>query len=153
MQIREATLSDITAITTVFRDTVLQASTKFYSEKQINVWGNEADDLPTWENRINDFYFIVAEIEQEIVGFAYLKKGYYLDGLFVSKNFQRKGVATRLLSVIESQVIDNEFEVIKSDVYKTALPFFENRYFEVIKKQKTPIKGVFFEKFLISRAL
>jgi len=152
MQIREVTLSDLTKITTAFKDTILQ-STKYYSEKQIDVLIAEANDTSTWETRINDFYFIVAQIEQDIVGFAYLKKGCYLDGLFVSKNFQRQGIATRLLSVIESQVIDNEFEIITSDISKLALPFFENRYFEVIKRQKKQVKGVFFDNLLVSRAL
>mgnify|MGYP003712551585 CR=1 FL=1 len=97
---------------------------------------NEYPDIEKWEKRINNDYFIVAEANNQIIGFSYLTKGNYLDGLFVHKDYQRKTIGSKLLRIMESRASINGFDVLKSDVSITALPFFDSHYYEVEKKQK-----------------
>lgn len=153
IDIRQATLEDIPYITSLFRDTIVHINSRDHSDAQIRIWSSSADDIEQWTDRIENSYFIVAEYRDTIVGFAYLTKGYYFEGLFVHKDYQHKGVATNLMRIIESQVIDNGYEVIKSDVNKTALLFFENQYYNVEKKQKKNFKGIAFENYLVSKQL
>lgn len=153
IQVREANLDDIPYITSLFRDTIVHINSKDYSDKQITVWSSAANDIDTWEDRINNSYFLVAEIRDEIVGFAYLTKGYYFDGLFVHKDYQHKGIGSHLMRVIESKVISEGFEVIKSDISITALEFFENHYYDVDKKQLKNFKGMNFQNYLVSKKL
>ena len=153
LKIRQATLEDIPEITSVFRDTIRAINSKDYSEKQIQVWASGANDLTKWEDRIINNYFIVAENEDRIVGFAYLKNGNYFDGLFVHKDYQRQGIAIKLMRIIESKVITNGYEIIKSDVSITALPFFEDQYYIVEKKQKKSFKGLVFENYIVYKEL
>ncbi len=153
IEIRQATIEDIPEITTLFRDTVRAVNSQHYSDKQIQTWSAGANDTQKWEERINKFYFLVAETNDTIVGFAYLKNGNYFDGLFVHKNFQRHGIASKLLRIIESKAMMDGYEEIKSDVSITALPFFENHYYDVIKKQKKVIKGMTFENYIVSKTL
>tara|TARA_R110002094_G_scaffold24924_3_gene37143 strand:+ start:592 stop:1065 length:474 start_codon:yes stop_codon:yes gene_type:complete len=151
IEIRQAALEDLQEITSLFRDTIIRVNSKDYSEQQIKVWASGADDIKKWEDRINKFYFIIAEIENSVVGFAYLKNGNYFDGLFVHKDYQRLGIASKLMRIIESQVMMNGFEIIKSDVSITALPFFDNKYYNVIKKQKKSFKGLVFENYIVEK--
>ncbi|MEY8870347.1 GNAT family N-acetyltransferase [Meridianimaribacter flavus] len=153
LKIRQAILEDIPEITSVFRDTIRTINSKDYSEKQIQVWASGANDLDKWEDRIKNNYFIVAENEDRIVGFAYLKNGNYFDGLFVHKDYQRQGIAIKLMRIIESKVITNGYEIIKSDVSITALPFFEDQYYIVEKKQKKSFKGLVFENYIVHKEL
>ncbi|CDF80243.1 acetyltransferase [Formosa agariphila KMM 3901] len=153
ISIRQATETDLPEITALFRNTIIHINSKHYNEKQIETWASGADETDLWLERIRDFYFIVAENETEIVGFSYLKKGYYLDGLFVHKDHQREGIASALLRTIESQVMVEEYPEIRSDVSKTALPFFENKYYDIIKKQKKNVKGVVFENYIVKKTL
>ncbi len=136
IEIRQATLENIPEITSIFRDTITEINSKDYSEEQIKVWASGADDTGKWKERINKFYFILAEINTNITGFAYLKNGNYLDGLFVNKDYQRQGIASKLMRIIESQMMMNGFETVKSDINITALPFFDNKYYDGIKKEK-----------------
>lgn len=153
IKIRTATLEDISDITSIFRDTIVHINSKDYSEKHIKVWASGADDVKKWEARVNKFYFIVAEIEKVIVGFAYLTNGNYFDGLFVHMDYQRQGIASKLMRIVESQVAINGFKIIKSDISSTALPFFDNKYYNVIKKQKKSFKGLVFENYSIEKEL
>lgn len=153
IEIRQATIEDIPEITTLFRDTVREVNSKHYSDKQIQTWSDGANDTKKWEDRVSNFYFLVAEANDTIVGFAYLKNGNYFDGLFVHKDYQRQGIASKLLRIIESKVMMDGFDEIKSDVSITALPFFEDHYYDVIKKQKKVLKGMTFENYIVSKTL
>lgn len=153
VEIRQATLHDLPEILSLFRETVTKVNSKHYSEQQIQVWSSSADDSQRWQDRIENIYFIVAEINNTIAGFAYLKDGNYFDGLFVHKDYQRQGIASKLLRIIESQAMMNGFEEIKSDISITALPFFEDHYYDVIKKQKKVFKGMTFENYIVSKQL
>ena len=153
IEIREATLDDIPEITSIFRDTIRSVNSKDYNERQIEVWSSGADQIEKWEARIKDHYFIVAEINDNIVGFSYLAKGYYLDGLFVHKDFQRRTIASKLLRIMESRVSINGYSVIKSDVSITALPFFDSHFYDVEKKQKKSLKGMVFENYIVYKQL
>ncbi|OUR99342.1 hypothetical protein A9Q86_12265 [Flavobacteriales bacterium 33_180_T64] len=153
IEIREATLDDIPEITSLFRDTVLKVNSRDYSEEQVKAWSSGADNIKKWKERITKFYFIVAEVGDTIVGFSYLTKGYYLDGLFVHKDFQRRTIASKLLRIMEAKVSINGFDVIKSDVSITALDFFDSHFYEVEKKQKKSLKGMTFENYIVYKEL
>lgn len=153
IQIRQATLEDLPEITSIFRDTIRAVNSKDYSEKQIEVWSSGADDLEEWTDRIENLYFLVAEFKNQVAGFAYLKNGFNLDGIFVHKDFQRRTIGSKLLRIMESRVSVNGFEVIKSDISISAFDFFDSHYYEVDKKQKKNYKGLAFENISISKEL
>ncbi len=81
---REAILDDLPEITTIYRDTIRAVNSKDYSEEQVEAWSSGADDIKKWQDRIKKFYFLVAEVNNQIVGFSYLKNGYYLAYLLLS---------------------------------------------------------------------
>lgn len=153
IQIRQATADDLPEITCIFRDTIRSVNSKDYSEKQIHLWSSGADDMTIWKDRIENLYFLVAEMKGHIVGFAYLKDGYLLDGLYVHKDFQRRTIGSKLLRIIESRVSINGFEIIKSDISITALDFFDSHFYEVEKKHKRNYKGLAFQIFTIYKEL
>lgn len=124
--IRIAKDEDLLEITSIFRDTIKHVNSKDYNPLQIAVWSSAADDTEKWLRRIKDYYFIVAELEDQVSGFAYLRNGNYFGGLFVHKDLQGKGIATTLLNAIETKSKEEGFSAIESDVSITALPFFEN---------------------------
>ena len=140
-EIRQATIDDIPEITSLFRNTIININSRDYSDKQIKVWASGADDIEKWEKRINNDYFIVAEANNQIIGFSYLTKGNYLDGLFVHKDYQRKTIASKLLRIMESRASINGFDVLKSDVSITARPFFESKGYQVVKENTIPREG------------
>lgn len=153
VEIREAVLNDLPEITSLFRDTIMHINSKHYTEEQIIAWASGADNEKKWTARITKNYFIVAELNNTIVGFAYVTQGYYLDGIYVHKDHLRQGIGAKLLRVIESQVIMAGFKEIKSDVFKTALPFFDDYYYEVEKKQLKHLKSEIFDNYIIYRTL
>ncbi|WP_052184109.1 GNAT family N-acetyltransferase [Psychroserpens sp. Hel_I_66] len=153
IEIREATLDDIPEITSIFRNTIRAVNAKHYSEKQIRIWSSGADDIEVWEERINNLYFIVAEYKDMIVGFAHIKKGCHLDGLYVHKDFQRRTIGSKLLRIAESQIMAEGYEIINADSSISSVDFFDSHYFEQIRKHKTSYKGMEFKSSIFSKEL
>ena len=153
MTIREAEVKDVKEVTNLFRNTVRQVNSTHYSPEQIKHWQSSADDIGKWEKRILDWYFIIAEIDEKIVGFAYLNQGNYFDGLFVHHDFQGHGIATKLASNIEEQASLNGFDTIHSDVSITAKPFFEKRGYTIEYLQEKEYRGMLFKNYIVSKKL
>jgi len=150
---REATQDDLPEITSIYRDTIRAVNAKDYSEEQIKAWSSGADDTKKWQDRIKKFYFLVAEVNNQIVGFSYLKQGYYLENIFVHKDFQRRTIASKLLRIMESQVSMNGHKTIKSDISTTALDFFDSHFYDVEKKLKKSFKGQVFDIYIVFKDL
>lgn len=153
LDFREATQEDLPEITSIYRDTIRAVNSRDYSETQIEAWSLGADDIKKWQNRIKKFYFLVAELNHQIVGFSYLKNGFYLENIFVHKDFQRQTIGSKLLRIMESQVSMNGHDTIKSDISISALEFFDSHFYDVEKKQKKSFKGKSFDTFIVTKDL
>ena len=149
MLIRQAELDDLDAITQLFKETILHINIKDYSQSQVEVWSSGADNTEKWKQRIEQQYFMLAEIENQVVGFASISPDGYLDVFYVHKDFQRQGIAKALLKEIEKQAEFQKNKEITSEVSITALPFFEKNAFKVVKEQRKELEGTIFRNFLM----
>ncbi len=129
IKLRLAVNSDIPAIMSLFSDTVRSINSKDYTAEQIDVWSDTTGTERTWEHRINEQYFIVAESEgtESITGFSSIARNGYLDFMYVHKDQQRKGVASALLAEVERRATQQKNPEIFSHVSKTAKGFFLKR--------------------------
>lgn len=153
MKIREAKTNDARQIGNLYFDTVRTINAKDYNENQIKVWSESGLEYKKWERIIADQYFIVAEEDEVISGFATLTKDGYLDFMYVHKNFQRKGVAKMLLEEIERKAEEQKNPEIYSHVSKTAKGFFEKHGFYFDGKLVDEFKGETFINNLMKKKL
>jgi len=140
--IRQAKLNDIVAIQKLFVDTIESVCRYDYSAEQIAVWTSSIENTKRWTDKLMKQYFLIAEIDNKIVGFASLEKNKYFDLMYVHKDYQRQGIADNLYSEISAKAIKHGTTLLTSDVSITARPFFEKKGFKIIAEQKNNIKGV-----------
>lgn len=133
--IRTANFSDIPDIAQLFDDTIRSINSKDYPQDEIDDWAYWATDTDKWKERMYEQYFIVAILNNIIVGFSSLAQDGYLDFMYVHKNYQRQGIAKFLLKAVEEKAILQKNEIIYSDVSITARPFFE-KYGYIVEKQQ-----------------
>lgn len=151
--IDDATLNELEEIQKLFVTTVTDICKKDYTEEQIKAWSSAVDDKEEWAEKITNQYFLSAKAGDQIVGFASLKSTNYLDFLYVHKDFQGKGIAKKLLLLIERKVQMNRIDKINSDVSITAKPFFEKNGYKVIKEQKIKINDIVVPNFKMIKKL
>jgi putative acetyltransferase len=134
-KIRHAVEEDVGRITQLFFDTIQNINIKDYSQEEIDDWSSWKSDTGQWLSRIQEQYFVLAEVNSFIVGFSSLAKDGYLDLLFVHKDYQGQGIASALLTETEHWAREQNNDFIYSDVSITAKGFFEKRGFVVERQQ------------------
>lgn len=142
--LREATPEDVGSIEQLYFDTVNYINSKDYDEKEVKVWSESAYDTKLWNQKINEQYFLVAEVNSEITGFASIAEDGYIDYIYIHKDFQRQGIAKKLLEAIEEKGIEQKNEKLYSLVSKTAKGFFERSGFRQVGRYYDPYKGAKF---------
>jgi len=139
--IRIATESDIPNITKLFYETIQTVNKKDYSQEELDAWSSVYDDTNKWKQKINEQFFIVAKLNNDLVGFSSLAKDGHLDLMYVHKTHQRKGIAKKLYAEIEQKAIKQKNRIIYSDVSITAKEFFKSIGFQVKQLQKKKVKN------------
>ncbi len=135
--IRPALISDLPAIRRLFRDTILAINIRDYTEQQVAGWAANWRNEERWNERLVCDYFIVAERNNTITGFAALEANGHFKFLFVHKDYQRQGIATELVEAIELHARKIGLETLDSNVSITARPFMEKHGYTFMKKQET----------------
>lgn len=153
LTLRRALPADQPAIAALFRDTVRTVNSKDYSEKQVEVWSAGADNTEGWLRRIREQYFVLAEREGELAGFASLALDGYLDMFYVSSRFQRMGVGTKLMRAIFRDAAETSINSLYSDVSITANGFFKHMGWTVKELKQVEVRGIFFTNSRMERTL
>lgn len=152
ISIRLSKYSDLGEIQRMFVETISAICKDDYSKEQINVWTSSVENTQRWADKLTSQYFLIAELDNKIVGFASLENNSYLDFLYVHKDYQRQGIADRLYSEIEREAIKKKATIIHSDVSKTARPFFEKKGFVTTEAQTIKIQEVEIVNYKMTKA-
>jgi putative acetyltransferase len=142
MNLRKATISDLKEMQELYIETIKHVCKDDYTPSQINVWISGAKNTECWIDVINTQFVLLAIIQDKITGFGTLKNGDYIDFFYIHKDFQRQGIANRLLTELEFEAKKQHSKVISSDVSITAKPFFEKKRFIVKAEQRNIRLGV-----------
>jgi putative acetyltransferase len=135
MIIRKGQLEDLAELQLLFVETIKSVCKTDYNSEQIEVWTNSIKNKKRWNEIMINQFVLVAQIENRIVGFTSLDKGNYIDLLYVHRDYQEQGIARKLYTNIEELAKQQGQIELKSDVSKTAKPFFEKVGFKVLNEQ------------------
>ncbi len=136
MIFRQATLEDLPAMKTLYRDTILTVCRKDYTEEQVRVWASSVNKEERWLDMAVNQFVLLAEIDHELVGFGTLRDHHYIDFFYVHKDFQGMGIASDILSRLLQEASAHGVKLITSDISITAKPFFRKNGFRVVAEQK-----------------
>lgn len=145
MLIRKYHPSDCPRLAKLFYQTVHEVNKQDYTKEQLNAWATGEVDLSAWNHSFLEHYALVAVEGDEILGFGDIDETGYLDRLYVHKDHQREGIASRLCDKLEAHVSGN----IRTHASITAKPFFQNRGYKIIKEQQVERRGIPLTNFVM----
>jgi putative acetyltransferase len=151
--IKIAQESDIPNITKLFYETIQTINIKDYTQEEVDDWSSWHSDTDKWKQKINEQFFLIAQLNNQLVGFSSLTKDGYLDFMFVHKDHQRKGIAKKLYTKIEEKAFEQKNHIISSEVSITAKNFFESVGFEIEKPQKKRSKNKELSNFKMKKII
>jgi putative acetyltransferase len=150
---RLSKLNDLPEMQKMFVDTISTICIDDYTPEQIKVWTSSIENIQRWIDKLTSQYFLIAELDNKIVGYASLENNDYVDFLYVHKDFQRQGIADRLYTEIENEAIKRKVTILTSDVSETARRFFEKKGFKTIAPQTNIIKNVEIVNYKMTKQL
>ncbi len=154
--LRKGQLADLEELQRLYVDTITEVCKSDYNEDQIEAWTSDTknnSNSQRWLDTLTKKYVLVAQKDNEIIGFITLANGNYIDFLYVHKNYQRQGVADSLFKHIENIARQQKQSILTSDVSKTARPFFEKQGFQIVKKQSVVLHNVELTNFRMKKEL
>lgn len=153
---RKGLLDDLPEMQKLFVDTITIICKTDYDFNQIEAWTSDTKNnlnKKRWQDIMTKQFVLVTQYVDKIVGFATLDNGNYIDLLYVHKDFQRQGIAQRLLDDIETESRRLKQMTLTSNVSKTARPFFEKNDFKVLTEQNVQVKDVNLTNFKMIKTL
>lgn len=153
ISIRKYSESDAPALANIYYNTIHTVNTRDYTEEQVNAWApsDSIKDYSGWRVKLAKIKPFVAEINDEIVGFAEFEPNGHIDCFYVHHEHQGKGVGTALMTAIFDEAEKQGITRIYAEVSVTAKPFFEAKGFAVVKEQTVIIRGVGLNNFVMEK--
>ena len=145
--------TDAEATARVFFEAVRDGTGAHYSQSQQRAWAPEVPDLGDWRARIAPQTALVAEADDEVVGFMTLTEDGCIDLAFVAPDHMGRGIATRLYLAIQDAAEARGMKRLWTDASHQARAFFERKGWKVVTTQ-TPVRnGVALTNFRMEKYL
>lgn len=148
IKIRQYVAGDIDKICELFYLTVHTVNAEDYTREELDAWADGAPDKARWNKEFTERKALVAEIDGKLAGFADMDTTGYLDRLYVAADCVRKGVGRALLTALEAQ---NPAAVYTTYASITAVPFFLNAGYVIIRENTVTRKGVTLKNYLMQK--
>lgn len=141
MKLRGYCAADCPAIMQLFYDTVHIVNARDYTPAQLAAWAPAKLDTERWEESLAAHYTVVAEDHGQIVGFGDITADGYLDRLYVHKDHQGRGIASRIVAELERYAAANGIACITTAASLTARSFFAKRGYQLVRQQSVERGG------------
>lgn len=143
VELRAYESADAAATLRVFQDAILVTAAAEYAPEQLAVWARPGDrNLSDWDRAMLARSSVVALVGGTVAGFSDVNTEGYIDMVFVSPEFGRRGVARELLGFVERRARANAASRLSANVSLTARPLFAALGFDVVAEQQPVIDGI-----------
>ena len=153
MLVRTHRNSDLPGISRLYYDTIHHINSHDYTREQVEAWAPAVPDVAFWKERFKQYHVYVAEEDRYVVGFTELDTMGHIDCFFVHYEWQRRGVGTRLMDRLMATAEREKMLRLFAEVSITAVPFFRDRGFAVVRENETIRRNVKLKQFAMERWL
>jgi putative acetyltransferase len=153
LPLRNATTEDVQQLAHLFATTVRTLGPAFYSPLQIAAWAAATEDTVRFHAWILDAETLVAERENQILGFCGLGADGHITGLYVDAAWTRKGIGTRLLGAVLERANERKLNRCYAEANPFSLPVFERSGFEQTGTEAVERHGQLFRRTLVEKVL
>ena len=137
LSMRLLTKQDIPQMRALFRSTVLTVNSKDYTHEEV-----EKND-----------YIGIFDGQGNIIGFSSMNSEGHLHSMFVHKDWQHQGMASRMLAEVENMAREYGVPKIVVEASITARPFFEKHGYTAVKAQKAKANRLYLTNYVMEKTL
>lgn len=143
--------SDASALWAIYFHTVRYINIRDYSQAQVEAWAPQSFDVAVWRQKMSEISPFVAEMDDQIVGYADLQSNGLIDHFFCHHQYQGRGIGRALMAHIFAVGRSQGIKRYYSHVSITARPFYEHFGFKVVKTQQVDVRGQTLTNFVMEK--
>lgn len=142
-RIRRYRHADLPSLTTIYASAIRHLGPLHYSPAQVRAWSGFCAETERFKNWIEHATTFVAVSEDgRCAGFGGLENDRHIASLFVAPDFQRSGIASRLLTRLLEEARTRGANTVTAKASEFSKPLFEKFGFEVQEIEHTERDGV-----------
>lgn len=151
--IREYKESDASALWAIFYHTVRCVNIRDYSQEQVEAWAPDTFPSDIWQQKMREAQPFIAEIGNDIVGYADLQENGLINYFYCHAEHQGKGVGRCLIEHVLNVGESKGMRFFYSNVSVTARPFYEKFGFKVTQEQIVEVRGQQLINFVMEKRI
>ena len=153
MRLKQITKKDQLKLKEVYFDSVCSIDENIYSKEHKFAWACQA-----WENSEFEKSLLKGKgskliYNNDIIGFATRYPENRLSLLYVRSNFKRMGFGSIILNSIEKDALKSGINKLNTEASLISYRLLLKRNWEIERKEKVNIKGLYFERFRMFKIL
>lgn len=153
LKLRRYCSDDGSALLDLFRDTIRRVNCRDYNPQQISAWASDDIDVIEWCQRFQGRYVVVAELDEQLAGFAELEGTGHVDRFYVAADYIGRGVGRAMLVDLVEEAKRQDLTTLRVEASITARPFFESHGFEAITRQLVTCRSVQLANYVMKRQI
>jgi putative acetyltransferase len=153
MEIMEYTSDKAMEVIELYQGSVHEVGKQYYDAVQLEAWSPTPPDYNAWINYLNLFKPYLLISNEKVLGFLGFESNGHVDRLYVHKDHQRQGIATKLYHHVEQVALSEGIEKLFTEASWLAKPFFEKMGFETLKKNDVCRDGILLNNFSMEKVL
>ena len=142
LRVRRFKSGDEDSLRLICRDTTLNVNALEYGAELAGKWAARLEDRTRWANRIRKMHPFVAEMNNEVVGFAELTPTGEISAFYSHHKCQGSGVGSVLFEAIEAEAFRLQLDCLKVESSLSASGFFARKGFNIVEEKVRLTEGV-----------
>ncbi|RZS99987.1 GNAT family N-acetyltransferase [Aquimarina brevivitae] len=140
-KITQAQDTDLPLMQRFFYETVTNFGSAVFTPAEIKMYSRLATNRLYWLDRFKHSHIYNAKLNGEVVGSVCMDSEGHLDFIFVHPRYQGQGIAKELYDTIEQVSIENELDVLTTEINSFTKSFFEKNGFVINKNAVKEVGG------------
>ena len=152
-RIRRFMPDDAAALAALFYESVHKGARRAYDKAQRRAWAPRIPDTDEWRDRLSAQTVLVAERNDNPIGFMTLREDGCIDLAFVAPDAIGQGVAKALYDDILEAAVQAGMPRLHAEASLMARPFFERQGWTVIAPETVVRDGVSLPRFRMEKRI
>ncbi|PSN16801.1 GNAT family N-acetyltransferase [filamentous cyanobacterium CCT1] len=149
MRLRFATEADLSALATLFQETVLVNAPQHYTPAQTEAWAAVDGSSPRFRQFILGVTTYIAEDDTGIVGFTGIGEDGYVASIYVRHDCLRQGIGSTLMQAVLDHARQRKIQRLYAEASEFSLGLFQKFGFSQYDTEVVDRNGVQFTRYLV----
>jgi putative acetyltransferase len=150
---KHASAADTDVIRHIFQESILSIPSHYYTASQLLQWAAVFNNTAYWQQLLETQTCILCLQNTTPIGYISLAKNGFIDHLYVTALFQRKGLGTALIQQVEAYAKTKSIQLLETDASLIATPLFKKMGYQLVREYEKHFNGEVYTNSILKKQI